>query len=141
MARGINKVTLIGNIGKDPEFKAFEKGAITNITLATSESWKDKVTGEKKEATEWHRVVFHNRLAEIANTYLKKGSKIYVEGKLKTREWEKNGQKQYTTEIHAHEIQILDKYSANDNSSNSPGFNSVANSASIAPDFDDDLGF
>lgn len=109
MARGVNKVILIGNIGKDPETRfSAGGGAITNITLATSESWKDKQTGENQERTEWHRVVFFGRLGEIAGEYLKKGSKVYVEGALRTREWEKDGVKRYTTEIVASELQMLD---------------------------------
>jgi single-strand DNA-binding protein len=109
MARGVNKVILIGNIGKDPETRfSAGGGAITNITLATSESWKDKQTGENQERTEWHRVVFFGRLGEIAGEYLKKGSKVYVEGSLRTREWEKDGVKRYTTEIVASELQMLD---------------------------------
>ncbi len=100
-SKGINKVILIGHLGKNPETRFMANGnAITNITLATSETWKDKVTGEQKEKTEWHRVVFFNRLAEIVNEYLKKGSKIYVEGSLQTRKWQdKSGQDRYTTEI------------------------------------------
>lgn len=109
MARGINKVILVGNIGQDPETKHLPSGgAVTNVTLATSESWKDKTTGQPQERTEWHRVVFFNRLAEIAGEYLKKGSKVYVEGSLRTREWEKDGVKRHTTEIVASEMQMLD---------------------------------
>ena len=110
MARGVNKVILIGNIGKDPETRfSAGGGAITNITLATSESWKDKQTGENQERTEWHRVVFFGRLGEIAGEYLKKGSKVYVEGSLRTRKWQdQSGQDKYTTEIVANEMQMLD---------------------------------
>ncbi len=109
MARGINKVILIGNVGQDPEVRYMPSGgAVTNLTLATSESWKDKQTGQQQERTEWHRVVFFNRLAEIAGEYLKKGSKVYIEGSLRTREWEKDGVKRYTTEIVASEMQMLD---------------------------------
>ncbi len=110
MARGVNKVILIGNIGKDPETRySAGGGAITNITLATSESWKDKATGENQERTEWHRVVFFGRLGEIAGEYLKKGSKVYVEGSLRTRKWQdQSGQDKYTTEIVASEMQMLD---------------------------------
>lgn len=109
MARGINKVILVGNIGKDPETRYTAGGAaITNITLATSESWKDKQSGEKQERTEWHRVVFFNRLAEIAGEYLRKGSQVYVEGSLRTRKWQdQGGQDRYTTEIVANEMQML----------------------------------
>jgi len=110
MARGINKVILIGNLGKDPEAHYMPSGgAVTNLTLATSETWKDKQTGENQERTEWHRVVMFNRLAEIAGEYLKKGSKVYIEGKLQTRKWQdKDGNDQYTTEIVANEMQMLD---------------------------------
>ncbi len=109
MARGVNKVILIGNLGNDPETRYMPSGgAVTNITLATSEGWRDKQTNEQKERTEWHRVVFFNKLAEIAGEYLKKGSKVYVEGSLRTRQWEKDGQKHYTTEIVANEMQMLD---------------------------------
>lgn len=109
MARGINKVILIGNLGKDPESKSFANGgSLTNATLATSESWKDK-EGAQQEHTEWHNLVFNNKLAEIAAQYLKKGSKIYVEGSLRTRKWQdKNGQDRYTTEVRVNEMQMLD---------------------------------
>ncbi len=109
-SRGVNKVILIGNLGKDPETRYMPSGgAVTNITLATSESWKDKNTGEQQERTEWHRVVFFNRLAEIAGEYLKKGSKVYIEGSLRTRKWQgQDGQDRYTTEIVANEMQMLD---------------------------------
>lgn len=110
MARGINKVILVGNLGKDPEAKFMPNGnAVTNITVATSESWKDKQTGQQQERTEWHRIVFFNRLAEIASEYLKKGSKVYIEGSLRTRKWQgQDGQDRYTTEIVASEMQMLD---------------------------------
>lgn len=100
MARGINKVILVGNCGGDPETRYLPNGnAVTNVTLATSETWKDKQSGETKEKTEWHRVVFFGKLAEIAGEYMGKGSQCYIEGKLQTREWEKDGVKRYTTEI------------------------------------------
>ena len=110
MARGVNKVILVGNLGNDPETKHLPSGgAVTNITVATSESWKDKNTGQTQERTEWHRVVFFNRLAEIAGEYLKKGSKVYIEGALRTRKWQdQSGQDRYTTEIVASEMQMLD---------------------------------
>lgn len=110
MARGINKVILIGNCGQDPETRYMPSGgAVTNVSLATSESWKDKQTGQPQERTEWHRVVFFSRLAEIAGEYLKKGSKVYVEGSLRTRKWQgQDGQDRYTTEIVANEMQMLD---------------------------------
>jgi len=110
MARGINKVILVGNLGNDPEVRYTPSGsAVANITIATSDSWKDKNTGQKQERTEWHRVVMFNRLGEIAGEYLKKGSKVYIEGRLQTRKWQdKNGQDRYTTEIIASEMQMLD---------------------------------
>ena len=108
--RGVNKVILIGNIGKDPEVKYFPNGdAFCNLTLATSETWNDKATGEKKERTEWHNVVFTRKLAEIVGQYVKKGSKIYVDGSLRTRKWQdKEGQDRYTTEILVNDMQMLD---------------------------------
>jgi len=113
MARGINKVILIGNLGADPEVRYMTNGeAVANLSVATSEGWKDKDTGENKERTEWHRVVFYRRLAEIAGEYLKKGSKVYVEGKLRTRKWQdQSGQDRYTTEIYGDELQMLDRAS------------------------------
>lgn len=109
-SRGVNKVILIGNLGKDPEVKYFPNGdAFCNLTLATSESWNDKASGEKKEKTEWHNVVFTRKLAEIAGQYLKKGAKVYVEGSLRTRKWQdKEGQDRYTTEILVNDMQMLD---------------------------------
>ena len=110
MARGVNKVILIGNLGKDPETRYFPNGdAVTNATLATSESWTDKQSGEKKEHTEWHNISFRKKLAEIAGQYLKKGSKVYVEGSLRTRKWQdKEGKDRYTTEIIVNDMQMLD---------------------------------
>lgn len=109
-SRGVNKVILVGNIGQDPETRYTPAGsAITNISVATSETWKDKQTGQSQERTEWHRVVFFNRLAEIAGEYLRKGSKVYIEGSLRTRKWQdQQGQDRYTTEIVANEMQMLD---------------------------------
>ena len=106
----VNKVILVGNLGKDPESRYMPNGdAVVNITLATTDSWKDKQTGEKKEATEWHRIVFFRKLAEIAGQYLKKGSQVYIEGSLKTRKWQdkESGQDRYTTEIVADSMQML----------------------------------
>ncbi|MDP2810546.1 MAG: single-stranded DNA-binding protein [Rhodocyclaceae bacterium] len=107
----VNKVILVGNLGKDPEVRYMPNGeAVTNITVATSETWKDKNTSEQKETTEWHRVVFFRRLAEVAGQYLKKGSQVYIEGKLQTRKWQdKDGQDRYTTEIVANEMKMLGK--------------------------------
>ncbi len=108
--RGVNKVILVGNLGNEPEHRVLPSGGgVTNISIATSESWKDKNTGEMQERTEWHRVVFFNRLAEIAAEYLRKGSKVYVEGSLRTRKWQdQSGQDRYSTEIIANEMQMLD---------------------------------
>ncbi len=111
MARGINKVILVGNLGQDPETRTFpDGGSLTNISVATSEGWKDKQTGEQKERTEWHRVVFNGRLAEIAAQYLNKGSKVYIEGSLRTRKYQdmQTGQDRYSTDIFAREMQMLD---------------------------------
>jgi single-strand DNA-binding protein len=109
MARGVNKVIIVGNLGGDPETRYMPSGsAVTNFTVATNESWKDKQTGEQKERTEWHKVAMFNRLAEIAAEYLRKGSQVYIEGKLRTRKWQgQDGQDRYTTEIIADEMQML----------------------------------
>lgn len=123
----INKVILVGNLGSDPEMRTFQNGGmITTVNIATSERWTDKNTGERKEHTEWHRVVFSNRLAEIAGQYLKKGSKIYVEGSIRTRKWQdQTGQDRYSTEIRAAELQMLDSRSQGQNNGN--GYGSPAN--------------
>lgn len=157
MARGVNKVILIGNLGKDPEVRYMPSGgAVANVTIATSESWKDKQSGEMRENTEWHNVVFFNRLAEIVGEYLKKGSKVYVEGRLQTRKWQdKSGQDRYTTEIVASEMQMLDSkggsgggqgYSqggggqSRSQGGGDPGFDQSRPAAS-GGDFDDDIPF
>jgi single-strand DNA-binding protein len=116
MARGINKVILVGNLGQDPETRyTANNSAVTNITIATSESWTDKQSGQKQERTEWHRVVMFNKLGEIAGQYLRKGSKVYIEGSLRTRKWQdQNGQDRYTTEIVASDMQMLDSRGAGD---------------------------
>jgi single-strand DNA-binding protein len=148
MARGINKVILVGNLGKDPEVRYMPNGnAVANITLATSESWKDKQTGETQEKTEWHRVVLFRRLGEIAGEYLKKGSQVYIEGKLQTRKWQDNaGNDRYTTEIIANEMQMLGGRGAG----GSAGFSSgdaasertpAAAVADAGGEFDDDIPF
>ena len=111
MARGVNKVILVGNCGQDPETRVIPStgASVTNLSVATSESWKDKVPGDQQERTEWHRVVFFNRLAEIAGEYVRKGSKLYIEGSLRTRKWQgQDGQDRYTTEIVGSEMQMLD---------------------------------
>ena len=157
MARGVNKVILIGNLGQDPEVKYMPNGnAVANVTIATSESWKDKNTGEQVDKTEWHRVVFFRRLAEIVGEYLKKGSKVYIEGKLQTRKWQdKNGKDNWTTEIIANEMQMLDSRGGgssdfNQNQNQGAAAQSAPQSApaqaQAAPapannDFDDDIPF
>ncbi|MCP4700156.1 MAG: single-stranded DNA-binding protein [Gammaproteobacteria bacterium] len=110
MSNGVNKAIIIGNLGADPEQKTMPNGgAVCNVSIATSESWKDKNTGEQQDRTEWHRVVFFNRLAEIVAEYLKKGAKVYIEGQLRTRKWtDKEGVERYSTEIVAREMQMLD---------------------------------
>jgi single-strand DNA-binding protein len=117
MARGINKVILVGNVGLDPDVRYMPNGnAVTTLSIATSEIWKDKQTGEKQERTEWHRVVCFNRLGEIAGEYVRKGSKLYVEGSLRTRKWQdQQGQDRYTTEIIATDIQMLDSKGGSSN--------------------------
>lgn len=107
--RGVNRVIIIGNLGADPEVRQFKNGSsVTNISVATSEQWTDKQSGEKREATEWHRISLFNRLGEIAGQYLRKGSKVYIEGSLRTRKYEKNGQDHYATEVRAEQMQMLD---------------------------------
>ncbi len=105
----VNKVIIVGNLGRDPEMRTFPSGdQVANVTIATTDKWKDKQTGEMKEATEWHRVVFNGRLAEIAGQYLRKGSQVYVEGSLRTRKWtDQNGVEKYSTEIRADQMQML----------------------------------
>ncbi len=156
MARGVNKVILVGNLGKDPEVRYSPNGgAVANITLATSESWKDKTSGEKQEKTEWHRVVFFGRLAEIAGEYLKKGAQIYIEGRLQTRKWQdKEGKDRYTTEIVAGEMQMLgsregrgappsdlDQSADEGRSSNRAPAAASSGAKTGGSDFDDDIPF
>jgi len=162
MARGINKVILVGNLGNDPETRYMPSGdAVTNISVATSESWKDKQTGEQKEKTEWHKVVMFRRLAEIAAEYLRKGSQVYIEGKLRTNKWQdRDGNDRYTTEIIADEMQMLGgrgggggSYGAGGGSSgggssgggsSGGGSNAPSGGGQSAPpndDFDDDIPF
>jgi len=149
MARGVNKVILIGNLGRDPEVRYTPNGvAVANLTLATSEGWKDKQTGETQERTEWHRVVMFARLGEIAGEYLRKGSKIYVEGRLQTRKWQDKttGQDRYTTEIIADSMQMLDSKgsstSAPVDTSNMPEKSTTeAGQPETADSFDDDIPF
>ena len=150
MARGINKVILIGNLGRDPEVRYMPSGAaVTNVTIATTEGWKDKQTGEMQERTEWHRVVFYQRLAEVAGEFLKKGSKVYVEGRLRTTKWQdkSTGQDRYTTEIVADNMQMLDSKGGNQSHPDSGSEKSSAASQTInthattADQFDDDIPF
>lgn len=136
-SRGVNKVILVGLVGKDPESKVMPNGnAVVNFSLATSESWKDK-SGQQQESVEWHRCVCFGKLAEIIAQYVKKGSKLYLEGSLKTRSWEKDGVKQYATEIVINEMQMLD---GKPQESSQPSQGRAVQSAPIA-DFDDDLPF
>jgi single-strand DNA-binding protein len=147
MARGVNKVILVGNLGKDPEVRYMPNGnAVANITLATSESWKDKTTGEQQEKTEWHRVVMFRRLGEIAGEYLKKGSQVYIAGKLQTRKWQDySGNDRYTTEIFANELHMLGSRggsaSFSGDSAAAPASASAAPATAAAGDFDDDIPF
>lgn len=157
MARGVNKVIIIGNLGAEPEVRYMPSGgAVTTLSVATSETWKDKQTGQAQERTEWHRIVFFNRLAEIAGEYLHKGSKIYVEGSLRTRKWQDktSGQDRYTTEIVANSMQMLDGRGANSSEGEygesqpargAEHQRSNASSQEAAPmqmdDFDDDIPF
>ncbi|WP_410365388.1 single-stranded DNA-binding protein [Acinetobacter baumannii] len=131
--RGVNKVILIGTLGKDPETKTFPNGgSLCNFSIATSEVWTDKNTGERKEHTEWHRIVIQNRLGEIAQQFLRKGSKVYIEGSLRTRSWtDQNGQERYTTEIRAESMQMLDeKNTANQGQNQTGGRNMVSGGGS-----------
>ena len=150
MARGINKVILIGNLGNDPDIRYTASGAaVANIGLATAESWRDKESGEQQERTEWHRIVFFGRLAEIAGEYLRKGSQIYVEGRLQTRKWQdKEGNDKYTTEIVGNEMQMLGGRGGSANYSDSAPASKPAGKPAPQPatsgasdDFDDDIPF
>ncbi len=163
MARGVNKVILVGNLGKDPETRYMPSGsAVTNLTLATSESWKDKQTGDQQERTEWHKIAMFGRLAEIAAEYLRKGSQVYIEGKLRTRKWQdKEGKDRWTTEIVADEMQMLGSKggggasagagamgagaaagSSGSGGASSGGGRAAVNDSGAPPgDFDDDIPF
>ncbi len=148
MARGINKVIIVGNLGQDPETRYMPSGsAVTNFTVATNESWKDKQTGEQKDRTEWHRVAMFGRLAEIAAEYLRKGSQVYIEGKLRTRKWQdRDGKDRYTTEIIADEMQMLGGRGGGGSapmSSDSEPASAPAGAPPAPPadDFDDDIPF
>ena len=144
MAIGVNKVILVGRLGQEPATRYMPNGkAVTNVTVATSESWKDKQTGDKQEKTEWHRVSFFGRLAEIAGEYLNKGSLVYLEGKLQTRKWQaKDGSDRYTTEIIAHELQMLgSKSDAASSATANPQGSTNTSAQSSQEDFDDDIPF
>ena len=160
MARGVNKAILLGNIGRDPESRVTTSGkAVCNVSVATTKSWRDRESNEQRERTEWHRVVFFDRLAEIASEYLHKGSKVYIEGELQTNTWERDGQKHYTTEIVAKEMQMLDSKGDADSSYARPAEGSSHQTAegstqktaegstqktadsSSGEDFDDDIPF
>ena len=145
--RGVNKVILLGNLGRDPEIRySATSAAIANVTLATSEQWKDKTSGERREATEWHRVVFFGRLAEVVGEYLRKGSQVYVEGKLQTRKWQdRDGSERYTTEIVAHDMQMLGggEKSSGGRGGEGPATprNTTRGGEKSLDDFDDDIPF
>lgn len=146
MARGINKVILVGHLGQDPEVKYMPSGqAVCNITLATTDSWTDKNSGEKVEKTEWHRVVFFRRLAEIAGEYLRKGSQVYVEGRLQTRKWQdQGGNDRYTTEIVANDMQMLGSKGSTAvtrEAPPAPESQQTASSSASGDEFDDDIPF
>lgn len=162
---GVNRVIILGNLGNDPELRTFPNGdQVANLSVATSDRWQDKQSGEWREVTEWHRIVLYRRLAEIAGQYLRKGSKVYIEGKIRTRKWQdQNGQDRYSTEIHADTMQMLDSRSDNSNlqanlqdnsqanlqaKSNKPNAYAQAKASGIAKtppppptDFDDDMPF
>ena len=136
----VNKVILIGNLGRDPEVRYSASGsAVANLAVATTRNWKDKTSGEKREETEWHRVVFHERLAEIAGEYLKKGKPVYIEGRLKTRKWEKDGHTNYTTEVIAYEMQLLGSREESPAPTPSPISRPPAKSPTSFDDMPDDL--
>lgn len=143
MARGINKVILVGNLGADPETRYMPSGgAVTNIRIATSESWKDKNTGDQQERTEWHNVAFFGRIAEIAAEYLRKGSQVYIEGKLRTRKWQdKEGNDRYSTEVIANEMQMLGGRPGSGAPAQSGAAAAPAGPPSGSGEFDDDIPF
>ncbi|MEL7311058.1 MAG: single-stranded DNA-binding protein [Pseudomonadota bacterium] len=147
MARGINKVILVGNLGQDPETRYMPSGgAVTNLRIATSESWKDKQTGEPQERTEWHSIAMFGRLAEISAEYLRKGSQVYIEGKLRTRKWQdKNGNDRYTTEVIADEMQMLGSRGGAGapmgGGQQRPQQQAPAQQPAAVSDFDDDIPF
>ena len=153
MARGVNKAIIVGNLGRDPEVRYTANGsAVANVTIATSESWKDKQSGERQERTEWHRVVFFGRLAEIAEEYLKKGAQVYIEGSIRTQKWQdkESGQDRYTTEIVARDMQMLGSRGGEASGGSGDDYSGAASSATASsgggasgrdPDLDDDIPF
>ena len=150
MARGVNKAIIVGNLGRDPEVRYSASGnAIANVTVATTDSWKDRQSGERQERTEWHRVVFFNRLAEIVAEYLKKGSQVFIEGRIQTRKWEdKEGNERWTTEIVANEMQMLGSRGGGgmqggpaDDSGAAPAPGGGGSSGFSDSEFDDDIPF
>ena len=140
---GINKVIIVGNLGQDPEIRTMPNGeAVANITVATGESWNDKNTGERREVTEWHRIVFYRRQAEVAGEYLRKGSKVYVEGRLRTRKWQdQNGQDRYITEIQGDVLQMLDSRQSGDNQDNAKNGTTPRQARQGEGDFNDGIPF
>mgnify|MGYP000993290827 CR=1 FL=1 len=140
---GINKVIIVGNLGQDPDVRTTPTNeTVTTITVATSEKWQDKQTGEVKEVTEWHRIVFYKRKAEVAGEYLRKGSKVYVEGRLRTRKWQdQNGLDRYTTEIIGDVLQMLDSRQSGDNQDKSSASGKPKKPEESADNFDDDIPF
>lgn len=153
MARGVNKAIIVGNLGRDPEVRYTANGsAVANVTIATSESWKDKQSGERQERTEWHRVVFFGRLAEIAEEYLKKGAQVYIEGSIRTQKWQdkESGQDRYTTEIVARDMQMLGSRGGDSSGASDDDYSSATRSATASSgggasggdaDLDDDIPF
>ncbi len=143
MARGVNKVILVGTLGQDPDTRYTpSNAAVANLSIATNETWQDKQTGEQKEKTEWHRVVMFNRLAEIATEYLRKGSQVYIEGKIQTRKWEdKEGNDRWTTEIVANDMQMLGERISSSPNSDSLRAQKQSGSEFATDDFDDDIPF
>ncbi|AHG79418.1 MULTISPECIES: single-stranded DNA-binding protein [Pasteurellaceae] len=145
---GINKVIIVGNLGNDPEMRTMPNGeAVANISVATSESWNDKNTGERRELTEWHRIVFYRRQAEVCGQYLRKGSKVYIEGRLRTRKWQdQNGQDRYTTEIQGDVLQMLDSRNSSNGYEGQQTVNQQQTPSAPPPippsdNFDDDIPF
>ena len=138
-SRGVNKAIIIGNVGSDPDIRTMPNGnQVVNLSIATSDEWKDKNTGDKKEKTEWHRCVFFNKIADIAAKYVNKGSKIYIEGRLQTRSYEQDGVKKYSTEIVVNDMQMLDSKNTNSNNEVKEASN---NDIAKFDSFDDDIPF